>query len=130
VFYVQPHCTENPIYVFPETKLRGLVPNSYIHSYFVTDPSFAVHTLTFCTFPSNYPTYNVALFCGRSPYQVPAQFMDLYSQEEDVYTQVLTLYIQSQENKIFTNLFYFIPLFSDLLLPEFIHIVLILVMSM
>jgi hypothetical protein len=26
-----PYCTENPIYVFPEMKLRGLVPNSYIH---------------------------------------------------------------------------------------------------
>ncbi len=25
------HCTENPIYVFPEIKLRGLIPNSYIH---------------------------------------------------------------------------------------------------
>ena len=25
------HCTENPINVFPEIKLRGLVPNSYIH---------------------------------------------------------------------------------------------------
>jgi hypothetical protein len=25
------HCTENPIYVFPEMKLRSLVPNSYIH---------------------------------------------------------------------------------------------------
>jgi hypothetical protein len=25
-----PHCTENPIYVFPEMKLRFLVPNSYI----------------------------------------------------------------------------------------------------
>jgi hypothetical protein len=25
------HCTQNPIYVFPEMKLRGLVPNSYIH---------------------------------------------------------------------------------------------------
>ncbi len=24
------HCTENPIYVFPEMKLRGLVPNFYI----------------------------------------------------------------------------------------------------
>jgi hypothetical protein len=24
-------CTKNPIYVFPEMKLRGLVPNSYIH---------------------------------------------------------------------------------------------------
>jgi hypothetical protein len=23
--------TDNPIYVFPEMKLRGLVPNSYIH---------------------------------------------------------------------------------------------------
>jgi hypothetical protein len=31
------HCTENPTYVFPEMKLRGLVPNSYLHvsvSYF------------------------------------------------------------------------------------------------
>jgi hypothetical protein len=26
-----PHCTETPIYVFSEMKLRGLVPNSYIH---------------------------------------------------------------------------------------------------
>ncbi len=25
------HCTENPIYVFPEKKLRSLVPNYYIH---------------------------------------------------------------------------------------------------
>ncbi len=25
------HCTENPIYVFPETKLRNLIPNSYIN---------------------------------------------------------------------------------------------------
>jgi hypothetical protein len=25
------HCTKNPIYVFPEMKLRGLIPNSYIH---------------------------------------------------------------------------------------------------
>jgi hypothetical protein len=25
------HCTENPIYVFPEMKLCGLVPNYYIH---------------------------------------------------------------------------------------------------
>ncbi len=25
------HCTKNPIYIFPETKLRGLVPNSYIN---------------------------------------------------------------------------------------------------
>jgi hypothetical protein len=25
------HCTENMIYVFLEMKLRGLVPNSYIH---------------------------------------------------------------------------------------------------
>jgi hypothetical protein len=25
------HCTENPIYLFPEMILRGLVPNSYIH---------------------------------------------------------------------------------------------------
>jgi hypothetical protein len=25
------HSTENPIYVFPEMKLRGLVPNFYIY---------------------------------------------------------------------------------------------------
>ncbi len=25
------HCTKTPIDVFPEMKLRGLVPNSYIH---------------------------------------------------------------------------------------------------
>ncbi len=25
------HSKEDPIYVFPEMKLRGLVPNSYIH---------------------------------------------------------------------------------------------------
>jgi hypothetical protein len=33
-----PHCTENPMFVFPEMKLRGLVPNSYIHvsmSYYI-----------------------------------------------------------------------------------------------
>jgi hypothetical protein len=24
-------CTENPIYVFPEMKLHGLIPYSYIH---------------------------------------------------------------------------------------------------
>jgi hypothetical protein len=24
------HCNENPIYAFPEMKLRGLVPDSYI----------------------------------------------------------------------------------------------------
>ncbi len=29
--YLYLHCTENPIYVFPEMKLRGLVPNTYIH---------------------------------------------------------------------------------------------------
>jgi hypothetical protein len=25
------HCTENPMCVFPELKLRGLIPNSNIH---------------------------------------------------------------------------------------------------
>jgi hypothetical protein len=25
------HCSENPIYVFPEKELRGLSPKSYIH---------------------------------------------------------------------------------------------------
>jgi hypothetical protein len=27
-----PHCTENPIYLFPEIKLRGLVPYSFSHA--------------------------------------------------------------------------------------------------
>jgi hypothetical protein len=27
----QVQCNENPIYVSPEMKLRGLAPNSYIH---------------------------------------------------------------------------------------------------
>ncbi len=27
------HCTKNSIYIFPEMKLRGLDPNSYIHVY-------------------------------------------------------------------------------------------------
>jgi hypothetical protein len=25
------HCKENPIYVFPEKKLRGIIPNFHIH---------------------------------------------------------------------------------------------------
>jgi hypothetical protein len=28
---IRAHCTANQIYVFPKMKLRGLVPNSYIH---------------------------------------------------------------------------------------------------
>jgi hypothetical protein len=28
---LQRHCTENAKQIFPEIKLRGLVPNSYIH---------------------------------------------------------------------------------------------------
>jgi hypothetical protein len=28
---VEPHCNENPIYVFPEKELRGISPNFYIH---------------------------------------------------------------------------------------------------
>ncbi len=37
MFYLQTfmpslqHCAKNPIYVFPDIKLYGLVPNSYIH---------------------------------------------------------------------------------------------------
>ncbi len=31
------HCTENPIYVFPDMKLLGLIPNSYIYVS-VSDP--------------------------------------------------------------------------------------------
>jgi hypothetical protein len=27
------HCTENPIYLFPEMQLSGLIPNTYIHVY-------------------------------------------------------------------------------------------------
>jgi hypothetical protein len=30
-FALQRHCTENWKQIFPEMKLRGLVPNSYIH---------------------------------------------------------------------------------------------------
>jgi hypothetical protein len=30
-YQVYNHCTENPIYVFPEMKLRSLVHNSYIN---------------------------------------------------------------------------------------------------
>ncbi len=29
--FLYPHCREDPIYVFPEMKLLGLVPDSYIH---------------------------------------------------------------------------------------------------
>ncbi len=29
--YSPNHCKENPIYVFPEKKLRGLSPNFHIH---------------------------------------------------------------------------------------------------
>ncbi len=25
------HCTKNPIYVFPEMKLHGLIPNTFIY---------------------------------------------------------------------------------------------------
>jgi hypothetical protein len=28
---LEPHCTENQIYVFPEKELLGLSPNSYIY---------------------------------------------------------------------------------------------------
>ncbi len=35
------HCTENPIYVFPEMKRRGLVPNSYQNRQ--TDPGNTVY---------------------------------------------------------------------------------------
>ncbi len=31
------HCTENPIYVFPEMKRCGHVPNSYIHDIHVSE---------------------------------------------------------------------------------------------
>ena len=29
--YTVPHCKQDPIYVFPDMKLRGLIPNLYIH---------------------------------------------------------------------------------------------------
>jgi hypothetical protein len=29
--YLTVHCTENPIYVFPEMKLHGLILNFHIH---------------------------------------------------------------------------------------------------
>jgi hypothetical protein len=31
------HCKKNPIYVFPEMKLHGLIPNSFIY---VNDTNF------------------------------------------------------------------------------------------
>jgi hypothetical protein len=30
-FLFTPHCTKKPIYVFPDMKLCGLIPNSYIY---------------------------------------------------------------------------------------------------
>ncbi len=33
-YFWNTHCKEDLIYVFPEIKLRGLVPNSYLHSCF------------------------------------------------------------------------------------------------
>jgi hypothetical protein len=35
------HCTENPVYVFREMKLRSLVPNSCIHV-FVSDSDLCI----------------------------------------------------------------------------------------
>jgi hypothetical protein len=31
IIIIPAHCKQDPIYVFPEMKLRGLVPNFYIH---------------------------------------------------------------------------------------------------
>ncbi len=31
LFLIIIHCNENPIYVFLEKELRGLIPNFYIH---------------------------------------------------------------------------------------------------
>ncbi len=36
--YNKIHFTENRIYVFPEMKLRGLIPNSYIQPNRQTEP--------------------------------------------------------------------------------------------
>ncbi len=36
MYFLYTHCTENPIYVFPEINLCSLVPNSYIQV-FVSD---------------------------------------------------------------------------------------------
>ncbi len=36
MYFLYTHCTENPIFAFPKMKLRGLLPNSYIHA-FVSD---------------------------------------------------------------------------------------------
>ncbi len=33
LLYRLQHCTENSKHIFPETKLRGLIPNFYIHVY-------------------------------------------------------------------------------------------------
>ncbi len=65
--------------------------------------------------------FTVALFnrgtCHRSPYQVPAQFMDLYSQEEDVYTQVFIPYKAKKKRKDLPICF--TQLFLSLLSPMF-----------
>jgi hypothetical protein len=37
------HYTEDPIYVFPDMKLRGVIPNSYSH----------VSVSNFCVFPGS-----------------------------------------------------------------------------
>ncbi len=73
------------------------------------------HTHALCrTFFSNYPTFNVSLFYGRSPYQVPAKFMDLYSQEEDVYTQVFIPYKAKKKKylSIYSTPLFLSPVFT------------------
>ncbi len=53
------HCTENPIFVFPEMKMRGLIPNSYIHVS-VSDfyiPSIGLPTVFGCADSFPIPTF-------------------------------------------------------------------------
>jgi hypothetical protein len=52
--FMRVHCKENPIYVLPEMKLRGLVPNFLIHvqflGIFVSILWFSVFAMYSCTF--------------------------------------------------------------------------------
>jgi hypothetical protein len=37
------HCTQNPIYVFPEIKLRGFISNSYMHMHFIYSQDWSAY---------------------------------------------------------------------------------------
>jgi hypothetical protein len=41
------HCKEDPIYVFPENKLRGLSPNFHIHIHICVSDKYSHHWSTY-----------------------------------------------------------------------------------